>query len=341
MKVFLFSVKKTAAFTGDKKTAALTRVLPAAALSRHSPEAGDISYLDISGLPPEDLKKALARLKKSCRHSSWGILDPKGEAPDPAEFFFAGAADYIGPKALKGNIGKKRFAAALAWREAGSHESAAGTAAAPEADTLCGLADGRNGRKLPGGKFEGWHTIRAGTTAPFFFLFVSLSGKTNLRSRLGESSFVAVKNRLRDMLQQNLQDSQALLWMETESNCLFLIPPRAANGKAAVEASLKMIMGSPLISIEKLGLPIPVDFTFALHYGQTIFRAPGKTGTVVSDAVNYIFHLGVKHADPGRLTISTAVSDEAIPEGLAGLFVNAGMFEGFPIRHSRRFKYSG
>ncbi|MDR0623483.1 MAG: hypothetical protein LBG10_03540 [Treponema sp.] len=335
MKVFLFSAKKNTAFTGDKKTAALAQTLPPDALGRHNPGAGDISYLDISGLSPADLKKALTRLKKSCLHSSWGILDPKGEAPDPAEFFFAGAADYIGPKPIKGGIGKKRVAAALAWREAGSQGSAPGTAAAPGADD-----PGQGGRKLPGGKFEGWDSIRSGTAAPFFFLFVSLSGKTNLRSRLGEASFAAVKTRLRDVLQQNLQDSQALLWMETESNCLFLIPPRAANGKAAVEASLRMIAGGPLIGIEKLGLPIPVDFTFVLHYGNTIFRAPGKTGTVVSDAVNYIFHLGTKYAGPGRLTISAGVSDEAIPEGLSGFFVKAGIFEGFPVRHSRRFTYS-
>jgi hypothetical protein len=332
--IFLFSAKKTAAFKTDKKTTALIQVLPAAALGRHSPEAGDLSYLDISGLSPADVKKGLARLKKRCACSSWGIFDPKGEAPDPAEFFFAGAADYMGPKTVKGGISAKRFAAALAWRD--PQKSAAGTAGEPAE------GPGQKSRKLPGGKFEGWNSIRAGATASFFFLFVSISGsgKTNLRSRLGETSFISVKNRLRDVLRQNLQDSQALLWMETESTCLFLIPPRAANGKAAVEASLKMIAGGPLIGIENLELSIPVDFTFALHYGKTVFRAPGKTGTIVSDAVNYIFHLGAKHAEPGRLTISAEISDEAVPEGLTGLFTGAGIFEGVPIRHSRRFTYS-
>jgi hypothetical protein len=343
MNIFLFSAKKispqkNAPWAGDKKTAALVQALPASALGAHTPGPEDISYLDISGLPPEDLKKGLARLKKRCACSSWGILDPKGEAPDPAEFFFAGAADYIGPKAIKKGIAAKRFAAALAWRQAGSR----GSAAAKGIDPARGLADSPEpkSRKLPGGKFEGWNSIRAGTAAPFFFLFVSLSGKTNLRARLGEASFITVKNRLRDVLQQHLQESQALLWMETESNCLFLIPPRAVYGKAAVEASLKMTVGGPLIGIENLGLSIPVDFTFALHYGKTLFRAPGATGTVVSDAVNYIFHLGAKHAEPGRLTISADVSGDAVPEGLAGLFVDAGIFEGIPIRHSRRFTYS-
>jgi hypothetical protein len=328
MNIFLFSGKNIPALSGDKKTAGMVQVLPAAVLDGHTPGAGDISYLDISGLPQAEVKRILTRLKKRCLHSAWGIIDPKGEAPDPAEFFFAGAVDYIGPKTIKGGLNKKRLTAALTWRDA--QKSAAGPA---------GVKKGEN-RKLPGGKFEGWEFIRSGTRASFFFLFVSFSEKINLRSRLGEAAYSTVKNRLRDVLSQNLKDSQALLWMETEFDYLFLLPPRASCGKAAVEASLRMILDSPLIGIERLGLSPPAAFTFALHYGSTIYRAPGKTGTVVSDAVNYIFHLGAKHAEGGRLTISADVSFEAIPESLTGLFVDAGDFEGIPIRHSRRFTYS-
>jgi hypothetical protein len=340
MNVFIFSARKITFPGGDKKGAAPVQVLPPADLGTHSPGAGDLSYLDISGLAQTDRKRLLNRLAKRCAQSPWGIFDPKGEAPDPAEFFFAGAADYIGPKTIKRGIDKKRLAAAGSWREAGSKKSAAPPA--KTADAARGLADGpeRKTRKLPKGKFEGWQSIRAGTTAPFFFLFVSISGKTNLRSRLGEASFIRIKNRIRDILQQKLQDCQALLWMETESNWLFLIPPRAANGKAAVEASLRMITAAPLISIEDLELSVPVNFTFALHYGKTVFRTPGKTGTLVSDAVNYIFHLGTKRAEPGRLTISSELSGEVIPEGLADLFTGAEVFEEIPIRYSRRFNYS-
>ena len=154
-----------------------------------------------------------------------------------------------------------------------------------------------------------------------------------------ENVFTNVKNRLRDILQQALGEAEALLWMETEDNSLFLVPPRAANGRAAVEAGLKLIANGRLIGFEKLGLSIPVDFTVALHYGKTAFRAPGKTGSVVSESVNYIFHLGTKKAEKGRMTISDDVSDEAIPEGLLDLFSPSGVFEGIPTRHSKRFVF--
>jgi hypothetical protein len=330
MKIFLFTPRKTNPLGGEKKSAPPVELLSPAALAKHRPGGEDISYVDISGLPPGEQKKTAAKLRKICAHSAWGIFDPKGEAPDPALFFFAGAADYIGPKLLKGGIDRKRLDAARSWRES----------AAPSGSEAAALTD-EEGRKLPGGKFEGWRSIRSGTTAPFLFLFVSLSGKPNLHARLGEAAVKALQNRWRDVLQQHLQESQALLWMETELHSLFLVPPKAVCGKAAVEASLRMIAGCRLIAIENLGLSIPVDFTFALHYGKTIFRAPGKTGTVVSSAVNYIFHLGTKQAEPGRLTISAGLCCDAVPGGLRDLFIPAGTFEGIPILHSRRFINSG
>jgi hypothetical protein len=128
--------------------------------------------------------------------------------------------------------------------------------------------------------------------------------------------------------------------MESESNFLFLVPPQANHGKAALTAGLKIILAAPLISIENLGLSVPVNFTLALHYGKTLFQAPGKTGTVISDAVNFVFHLGSKYAEPDRLSISSEVPDEVIPPGILGLFAPAGEYEGFSIRHSRRFTYS-
>jgi hypothetical protein len=109
---------------------------------------------------------------------------------------------------------------------------------------------------------------------------------------------------------------------------------------AVVEAVLKMILNSRLISIEDIGLSIEVDFTFALHYGETIYQAPGKTGRVISETINYIFHLGTKKAEPGRLTISSDVPDEVIAPGLKDIFCTAGTFENIPIRHSKHFIYN-
>ena len=46
-----------------------------------------------------------------------------------------------------------------------------------------------------------------------------------------------------------------------------------------------------------------------------------------------------KKAEPGRLTISDDIPEEVIPKGIEDLFNSAGVFEGIPVRHSRRFVY--
>ena len=287
----------------------------------------DQIYLDITNLDSAEIKKSISLLKKNT--GFWGIIDSRGLAEDPAFFFFEGAGDYIGSILAKKGLTKKRFEAAFSW--AGSSLDS------KEKEVAAVESEEKKKSFFPHGKFAGWKSIRMGTVGSFFFLFVSLSGKFNLRSKLGENGFKTVKNRLRDVLQHELWDAEALLWMETEDYYLFLIPARAANIKAAMEAVMKMLINSQLISIENLGLSIKVDFTFALHYGETIYQAPGKTGAVISETVNYIFHLGAKKAETGRLTLTENIPDEAIPEGLKDFFRDAGVFEKIPIRHSRRF----
>ena len=300
-------------------------------------KSGDQVYFDVGSLSQAELKKALGPLKKN--GVFWGVIDPKGSAADPASFFFQGACDYIAPALVKKGLDKKRFAAAFSWVLEGKTAGDGKFECQKEEKTgsSAGSSKSRKGQVLPPGDFGGWKSIRSGSTGFFFFLIVSLPEKSDLRSVLGEGAFKTVKNRLRDVLQLNLREADALLWMETEGNSLFLIPPKAENCKDAVEASLKILLNSRLIGIEKLGLSLPLELSIALHYGQTIFQAPGKTGGVVSEPVNYIFHLGTKKAETGRLTMSDDVPIDLIPAGLSDFFVSAGEFEGLPIRHSRRF----
>ena len=232
----------------------------------------DQVYLDIAGLSPASLKKSIALLKES--RAFWGIIDPKGIATDPASFFFMGAGDYIGKALISKGLDKKRFAAAQAF----AAERRGVRKTVREEDEA---AEKKKGHTLPAGKFPGWKSIRAGSTGSFLFFFVSVSGKSHLRTMIGEKAFGVLRSRLRDFLGQNLKEFDALFWMETEESSLFLIPPRADNGKASIEKALKIILNSRLIGIENLGLTIPIDFVFAMHYGETVFRAPGKTGDII------------------------------------------------------------
>ncbi|MDR2021179.1 MAG: hypothetical protein LBQ14_10505 [Treponema sp.] len=348
MKIYIFSSKKTP-FPGLKGA----ELLGPEALGRHSPEQGDMSYLDLSSFTEAEAKKALSLLKRRCGvhaggvHAAWGIIDPK-DSVDPAAFFFEGASDYLGSKLLKKGPDPRRLKKAASWRTGGIRAGGipasgvhAGGSSAAEDSGEGAEAFVSKAARLPAGKFTGWNAYKAGTVSPFFFCYAALSGRTSLRSRLGETSFKVLMGRLRTFLVPRFQDARALLWMETEDNCLFLIPPRAEYARAAEEAALKILMGSTFLIAENLGLTIPAVFTFALHYGKTAYRAPGRTGTVVSDAVNFIFHLGTKCAESGRLTYSDEIPPDALAPQLEDMFVNAGSFEGRNLRHSLRFTCSG
>ena len=335
--IYIFSTKNDAALKrslglkADKKTGwvELFTQIPI----KHTFTANDLVYLDISGFNPADYKKSLTAIKKS--PCVWGIIDPKGAAEDPASFFFEGAVDYIGPGLIKAGLNKKRFTNAISWasdkKAPAGDKSSTAKKLEPEAKA--------EKSKLPAGKFEGWKSIRAGTTGHFFFLYVSLSGKSNLRAKIGENAFSIVKKRFRDVLQHWFAEAEALLWMETEDASLLLVPPNTANARAAIHGALRMILNSRVISFEKFSLSVPVDFTFAMHYGKTSFQAPGKTGTVISESVNFIFHLGTKKAEPGRLSISDEVPEELLGNGLKDLFIDDGDFQGARVKHSKRFVY--
>ena len=292
----------------------------------------DTLYLDITGLNQASQKSALGIMKKAPGNPSWGIIDPQNQAEDPAQFFFDGACDYIGQSLVKKGIDKKRFAAAKKLKPphqvVSSQESQKSQTGGFFSKT-----------KLPQGKFPGWRALRSGTVHPFILIYVSVTGQSGLRSHIGESIFADVKQNLCKVLEEAFAPSDGLLWMETGDNCLFLVPPVEKNALSAIETSLKLVIGSRLIGIEKLSLSFHMDFTIAAHYGEIEYRPPGKTGEIVSETINYIFHLGAKRAETGRLTISEELPKEAFPEGLADLFVPAGTFEGFSVRHSKRFTY--
>jgi len=175
---------------------------------------------------------------------------------------------------------------------------------------------------------------------PFYLLYCTLQGKTALDSRLGEKVFAQAYKRFRDHLVENFDESDGLLWMDTGKDCLFLLPPKQKSVETVVESCLRMIISAPLVTLETLGLSIPINFILALHYGSLNYKPPGKTGTVVSDAVNFVFHLGAKKAEPGRITISGEIPEGSIPKSLEDIFVAAGEFEGRKVWHSKKFSYA-
>jgi hypothetical protein len=310
-------------------------------LSKHSLENADITYFDVSGYSEEEVKKALAQLNKICKDTPWGIIDPKGSVKDIATLFFEGACDYLGTGVLKDakGIDPKHFKEAVKWRKISPVASA--SADDEKAEVSSGTGFLKSGIKLPAAKsFPGWNKLTTGKDMPFYLLYCSLQGKTALDARLNDKTLNQIHKRFLSLLSGYMQAGDGLLWMNTGRDCLFLFPPRAKCAEAAIKACLGMIVSAPLFVLETFGISIPANFIFAMHYGTVTYKPPGKTGTVVSDAVNSIFHLGAKKSEPGRLTISGELPDVSVPASLQDLFVPAGEYEGRRIWQTKKFSYA-
>jgi hypothetical protein len=341
MKVCVFTNKETILKKIFPKS---TQFLALTELSAYSPQDTDISYIDVTGFTNTDLKKTLTLVKKICKNLPWGIIDPKGNIKDSAAMFFEGASDYLGQGIFKDSksLDTKRFKEAFQWRSE-TLGAAADSVSAKEGEKTAKTA--KNGifkteiKLPPASAFPGWKKINTGKTMPFYLLYCSLQGKTSLDTRFEEKALAQVHKRFLNYLNIVFSKGDGLLWMDSGKDCLFLLPAKAKCAEAAVEACIRMIISAPLITLETLAIKVPVNFVFALHYGPVSYKPPGKTGTVVSDAVNAIFHLGAKKAEPGRLTVSGELPDGSIPKSLEDCFVSAGIYEGRKIWHSRKFSY--
>jgi len=350
MNVYIFTKKETALKSIFPKN---TQFLPLP-LSKHEPVDGDISYIDISTLADTDLKKTLTQFKKYCKDTPWGIIDPNGSIKDTASVFFEGASDYLGTNFLKSTVSiePKRLKEALLWRKNAVIVSS--SAAAKENEQLTGEQSYdkqllkekgtsflKAGIKLPSASsFPGWKKIPEGKTMPFYLLYCSLQGKTTLDTRMEDKAIVQIYKRFVTYLDNSFKEANGLSWMNSGKDCLFLLPPSAKCAETAIKACIRMIISTPLIVMETLGITVPLNFIFALHYGSLSYNPPGRTGTVVSDAVNFVFHLGAKKAEPGRLTISGELPDVTIPKSLEDCFVSAGEFEDRKIWHTKKFSYA-
>jgi hypothetical protein len=330
-----------------EKEKALKSVFPKGAVfltgakSKHQPEPEDMYYLDVSGFSGADIKKAVSQLKKNCKSAPWGIIDPKGAVKDTALLFFEGASDYLGPHSLKESkaLDSKRLKTAHQWRAALAGNTGE-TVTPGEKIVTESSALPKTGIKFPPASlFPGWKDMKAGKTMPFYLLYCALQGKIPLNTRLGEKAYGLLQQRLLAYLFKNFKEGDGLVWLDSGHDFLFLLPPKAQYAQAAITACIKMLASAPLIAMEILGITMPANFVFTLHYGPITYSPPGRTGTVISDAVNYIFHLGPKKAKPGRLTISDQLPDGSIPRVLEDCFVPAGEYEGHRIWHTKKFCY--
>lgn len=277
---------------------------------------GAFVYLDAGGDP--EIGRLIEQGSKlgSLEGCSWGVVDRAGAIADPAALFFAGAKDYLGPHLMREGIGTARIERALAF---------------------AGLAPGKaDSSALPASPFPGWGGLSPGDEVQVRFCYAAVGNQRELLERIGEKRLNKLKEDFATFLQPWAKECGGIEWIRDQSGSLLLFPPRD-EGMNPVLAAFRLLLDRALIGYEVFRLETPLTFRFAFHAGATMWRPPGSTGTVVSDDVNFIFHLGTKAADDGAIFISD-VAERSVPPCLRDLFAAAGDFEGRRLSASKRFK---
>jgi len=276
---------------------------------------GSFVYIDAAAEP--DIGRLLecgARLE-AAGDCAWGVIDRANLVDDPAALFFAGARDYLGQRAIKAGLDPERVRQALAFAGIVPRQDAQAPVAPP---------------------FPGWSGLAVGREIQVRFCYASLGNQRELLERIGEKRLYRLLEDFAAFLESWAKECGGIVWIRETAGNLLLFPP-SDEGMNPVLAAFRLLLDRALVGYEVFKLETPLTFRFAFHSGATMWRPPGSTGTIVSDDVNFVFHLGNKAAIDGVILVSEEAT-ASVPACLRNLFVPAGDFEGHVLSASTRFK---
>ena len=319
MEIHIFSNSKTIekVFTGVKKAKDIGLVYkPASQLKKSAKTApkNSLVYADISSFPKAEAAQALKFLLK-LEDRLTGIIDPKGSIADVAGLFHDGAADYLGSDCMKNGLTTKRLARILEYKKVEKDESA-------ELAKKKYISSGSD-----------WKSVRVGQEYTFCFMLVELENKSELKS-LSPEDFGRITGAFRTYLEDTVAPLHGKIWMWMDFGGLILFPFDGKKIKA-IEAAFRLMISRKLMSAEIVHLDMSLSFRIAMHIGNTVYKTRGDTGTIISDSINSVFHLGQKFAEPGGFYLTNDIFIYT-PAGIMNLFVPAGDYEGRSILRMKR-----
>jgi class 3 adenylate cyclase len=268
-------------------------------------------YLDLQGLGEASRARLLSVITAN-PSVRFAVIDPVGEIGDVAAVFHAGAVDYVGKgiASMKGTA--KRRNAPLRYAKRIGVGSDASTQAVVSLDEQAAGSDG-------------WADVQPGREHRFAFLFIELDEAEELKKLSEPENLAAAMATFRIFIERIVAVHGGRLWMWSRFGGLVLFPLNQPTSPAPL-CGLRILLSSIFYDVEESLLPGRLSFRMALSVGSTVYH-DGDTGRIVSEAVNYIFHLGRRFARAGQFLV-TAEAHDLAPQQLRGFFHAAGTYEG-------------
>lgn len=275
-----------------------------------------VLYLDIQGLSQAEVTRAVKYLGSTSGVLA-GVIDPKGSVNDVAGLFHQGLFDYIGKRVWHEGLTLRRFRRAV---DAFSDRLATNGSSGAAPSRIVAV--------------DSWQKITSGNEYTFCFMFFELDLNEDWKTKSGREHLDRVTASLESHVQRTVAAVGGRIWMWSEYGGLVLFP-FDGEGCEAILTCYRMMLNRTIISAEDFEFDTLLSYRIALHIGNTVYHPRGKTGTIISDAVNFVFHLGHQFAQPGNFYLTGAVHP-LIPKGLEGSFVDCGSFEGQRIYRMRQ-----
>ncbi len=271
------------------------------------------AYIDISSFNSGERTRALAFITRQ-RKFDYGIIDPDSKIDDPAALFHKGASDYIPGSFIRGSITVNRIKKAVTFYTMEPLE---------EEEEKVHAFNKQETAKLSG---SNWDLIKAGESYSFIFMYIEIDIVQEWISNSGKEHIDTVMNYFYKHLHTVIKPLNGRVWMKTNYGALVLFPYAGSATPVIIEA-FKLILNRLIISAEVYPFKTMLSYKIALDIGSTQYQIRGNTGNIVSDSINYIFHLGTQYAERGNLYLTNRIYTD-IPPGLLDYFTLSGNFEG-------------
>jgi hypothetical protein len=280
---------------------------------------GDLLYLDLSAFTAAE---ARSRLKQLLARGDLflGVIDPKATVEDVPSLFHGGAVDYLDGAAWKAGITPRRLNRAAAYARAlKRYPESAGPEASPVRPSRPSGTD--------------WSRLREDEEYTFSLLFIELDGAEGLELRFGATNLTEALASFRAYVERSAAPFGGRTWIWSRFGGIVLFPFDGRREQAA-PCGLSMTLYKYLYDIEESRFPHFVSWRMAAHLGEVAWRERA-TGTLVSETLNSVFHLGQQFEPAGSFHVTDDIHALAASP-MRKFFVPAGQFEGRRIWRMRR-----
>lgn len=277
----------------------------------------DLYLLDNASVTETEKQKTLNYILRHTSHAT-GVIDRRNEISDPAMIISRGT-DYIGNNLLKEGIKTERLNKSIDIHEIFSLNIKSRTYRTMTEKTSKPDTDAHIISK------DGWNGIKSGDEYSFLMMFTEISIPEEWKKKSGSDHLNQLKQIFHDVIRRETAPYDGRIWIWNEYGGLILFPFDGETIEGVIPA-VKLLLNRTLISIEDFRLHSTVNLRIASHIGRTVYQSRGKTGTIISDSINSLFHLGTKFTPLNDMDITESLY-LLLPENIQKLFSPAGFFE--------------